>query len=148
MLSPKSQGLFKRAVMQSGSCLNPWSSHLTSSNHLQLVNDLAKKLGELPQNENDLIKFLKQVDPIWLVNESVGPIYTAGSTIKNVDLMWGPIVEDADAKDAILTKTPHEYLYDTSIKQNIDTFHGFNSAVRENMFNVLFTYLQNCFFFF
>lgn len=39
-LAPKSQGLFKRAIMQSGSVMNPWVIHSTSD-HL----DYAYKIG-------------------------------------------------------------------------------------------------------
>lgn len=42
VLSPKSQGLFKRAIMQSGSALNIWASH-TKSDHL----DFTYKLGKV-----------------------------------------------------------------------------------------------------
>lgn len=128
VLSPKSHGLFKRAIMQSGTSLNIWSSYLTSSNHLNVINELAKKYCVDPKNHFDLKTFLKDVDPIWLVNETVNPIYTAGSAIKSVEILWGPIVEVSDAKDAILTKPPYEYLLDTS-SNHIDTLFGFNSAV-------------------
>lgn len=39
VLSPKSQGLFKRAIMQSGSVLNPWASY-RKSDHLEIITTL------------------------------------------------------------------------------------------------------------
>lgn len=43
VLSPKSEGLFKRAIMQSGSASSPWASY-SKSDHLDYVYDLGSIL--------------------------------------------------------------------------------------------------------
>lgn len=114
-LAPKSKGLFKRAIMQSGSIINPWATYF-KSDHLDIVQGLgtyidihlmldtirtkfnillstAKRFGHSPASTDDLLGFLLRVDASLLIDASLYNIYVPGSDRKESILMWGPIVE-------------------------------------------------------
>ncbi|XP_047106428.1 esterase FE4-like [Schistocerca piceifrons] len=64
MMSPKSKGLFKRAIAQSGSALCPWSF---SKNATDRTYRYTSYLGHDAQNSSDLMEFLMTVDAAALV---------------------------------------------------------------------------------
>lgn len=64
ILSPMSKGLFHKAILQSGSSLNPWAR---TRNPKKLVANLVKKLEITTEDPKQLIKDLQSVDAEKLV---------------------------------------------------------------------------------
>lgn len=68
MMSPKSTGLFKRAIMQSGSAVAPWA---LSKRHLEAAQHAGETLGCLDTSKNDvLLRCLQAADAKQLVELS------------------------------------------------------------------------------
>lgn len=59
MLSKASEGLFHKAILQSGSCLNPWAR---TNDPVQLAYDLCKNLGQNFDNVNNVLEYLQNID--------------------------------------------------------------------------------------
>ncbi|GLG95960.1 Esterase FE4 precursor, putative [Gryllus bimaculatus] len=66
LLSPMSQGLFHKAILQSGCALNPWASSVQSQ---ELTFKLARELGSDASNAQELLSFLRSVPARDLVEK-------------------------------------------------------------------------------
>ncbi|VVC34998.1 Hypothetical protein CINCED_3A008558 [Cinara cedri] len=67
ILSPSSKGLFQRAIMQSGSMFNTWALNLK---HREEAFNFAKKLGCEEDDPTEIIKYLKNVSAVNLLEAS------------------------------------------------------------------------------
>ncbi|KAM6930374.1 bile salt-activated lipase-like [Xenentodon cancila] len=63
MLSPYSKGLFRRAITQGGVALSPWA---LQKNPMALTKKIARKVGCLRTDEDEMIACLKMSDPVGL----------------------------------------------------------------------------------
>lgn len=68
MLSPKSKGLFSRAIRQSGSALNYWTMYRQSKEQARYF---AKQLNCPVDNSKDMVKCLKELDASTLVQPHI-----------------------------------------------------------------------------
>lgn len=94
LLMPASRNLFKRAILASGSVLNPWSYN--RRNHTEyLVRLLAqeKSVSEESVTLNDIIDWIKTTDGPTIGIKTFAPVYTSGKNIKEVALLWAPVIE-------------------------------------------------------
>lgn len=94
MLIPAARNLFQRAIASSGSMLNPWS--YSKKNHTQIVGKLVARDKGIPENDvsiNDIIDWLSTVDGAKFGEETFSPVYTSGKSIKEIDLVWAPVIE-------------------------------------------------------
>ncbi|XP_026668996.1 bile salt-activated lipase-like [Ceratina calcarata] len=64
-ISPLAEGLFHKAIAQSGVAVNPWAC--TTLEPKLRVYQLAAKLGEHSIVPENVIKFLQTVDPVKLI---------------------------------------------------------------------------------
>lgn len=108
ILSPKSKGLFHKAILQSGSCLNYWT---LNNDSMKLATLLAERLGYKGSLENkiDLNNFLLNIPGATLTTSAtqIAENWTA------VGLFFGfvPIIEkDFGNGDAFLTEKPYRLL--------------------------------------
>ncbi|XP_049855656.1 esterase FE4-like [Schistocerca gregaria] len=101
MMSPKSKGLFKRAIAQSGSALCPWSF---SKNATDRTYRYTSYLGHDAQNSSDLMEFLMTVDAAALV-EARYPALNQEDRLSTLICVWAPHVEP-EHEDAFLTEEP------------------------------------------
>lgn len=59
-------GLFHKAIMQSGTCMNPWASQRTPKKYaLQLCEALGRKIT----NSREIVEFLRTIDCQKLIEE-------------------------------------------------------------------------------
>lgn len=73
MLSPESQKLFKDAIVISGTAEHFWSIS-EQNDHLQRMYNIAREMKQPKQTYEELVDFLKTVDPIELVRHSVSTV--------------------------------------------------------------------------
>ncbi|CAG2067024.1 unnamed protein product, partial [Timema podura] len=69
VLSPMSQGLFQRAISESGSALNPWAFHLNTQPY---AFNLGSKLGLNTIDAQELATFLRSQPATNLINNLGG----------------------------------------------------------------------------
>lgn len=107
MLSPLSKGLFHKAILESGSTLNPWARNRNPS---QLVKKLKTVLGLTINDSIELIQHLQSLDVDALV-KSVNKIIDE-TAIKASELFgFAPVIEKTFPNvDAFLTAEPLEIL--------------------------------------
>lgn len=94
LLLPASRNLFKRAIMASGCVLNPWSYN--RKNHTQMLKQLLAQERSIPEESitlNDIIEWIKTVDGKKFGVRTFAPVYTSGKSIKEVELLWAPVIE-------------------------------------------------------
>ncbi|XP_046991109.1 esterase FE4-like [Schistocerca americana] len=101
VLSPKSKGLFKRAIAQSGSALSPWAF---DKNATDRTYRFVSYLGYDAQNSSDLMQFLMMVNASELVKASLPALSDEDHTSTFV-CVWVPHVEP-ESEDAFLTEEP------------------------------------------
>uniref|UniRef100_A0A3B3D3U0 Carboxylic ester hydrolase n=1 Tax=Oryzias melastigma TaxID=30732 RepID=A0A3B3D3U0_ORYME len=63
MLSPYSRGLFRRAISQSGVALSPWA---LQRNPIKVTKKIARKVGCLKTDVDEMVTCLKMSDPVEL----------------------------------------------------------------------------------
>ncbi|XP_038219764.1 esterase FE4-like [Zerene cesonia] len=73
LVSPMSKGLFKRAIMQSGTSLCPWAQTYGARDRAIL---LARELGCECKNDKEIFEFFKNQPAINLVNKKVQITFT------------------------------------------------------------------------
>lgn len=71
MMSPLSKHLFQRAILLSGSALNPYLP--AKDEHTAIMKNVAECLNYTIRNQNDLIEFLQQIDGKLLYNRTYFP---------------------------------------------------------------------------
>lgn len=70
MMSPMANGLFKRSIIQSGSCISNWANQSNPiDNALKLAQDLGLKTSRL----EDVARFLREVSVEDLINKTYAP---------------------------------------------------------------------------
>lgn len=74
--------------------LNPWA--LTRKNHTEYLRTL---IGEEKQkraddvNLEEIIEYLKNVNGHHFGEKTFAPVYESGKSIKEIDLLWAPVIE-------------------------------------------------------
>lgn len=74
--------------------LNPWA--LTRKNHTEYLRAL---IGEEKQkrpddvNLDEIIEYLKNVNGNDFGEKTFAPVYESGKSIKEIDLLWAPVIE-------------------------------------------------------
>ncbi|CAB1431751.1 unnamed protein product [Pleuronectes platessa] len=63
MLSPYNKGLFRRAISQCGVALSPWA---LQTNPMSLTRKIARRVGCLRSDEDEMLTCLKMSDPVGL----------------------------------------------------------------------------------
>lgn len=93
-LLPHTYGLYQRAIASSGSIFNPWS--LSTKNHTQIIQQLIANEQNLPLDAIDapkMIEYLGAVDGTLFGEQTFGQVYESGSSVKEINLVWAPVVE-------------------------------------------------------
>ncbi|RVE46156.1 hypothetical protein evm_009230 [Chilo suppressalis] len=91
LISEMSEGLFNKAICQSGVCLNDWSYNLYAR---QRAFQLGNMLGKKTVDENELLDFLKGVPVSNLVNIKLPPLEGEDMDLSD-GLLFGPVIEKA-----------------------------------------------------
>lgn len=94
ILSPASRNLFQRAIIESGSVLNPWS--LNSCNHSELVVKVVakeKSKSEKDVTQDDIASTLKTIDASRFGLETFQPLYVPGDKSKALKTYFAPTIE-------------------------------------------------------
>ncbi|XP_076381751.1 juvenile hormone esterase-like [Megalopta genalis] len=118
MLSKKSQGLFKKVIMQSGTPLCQWAYH-TPAKALENARSLGSLLGYEGETTEGLLQFLRSVPARRMVDEADKVDFEAlpfRPTIENVKITKG---------DAFLTECPIE-IYESGKFTAAPTLMGYN----------------------
>ncbi|KAH8356329.1 hypothetical protein KR084_002378 [Drosophila pseudotakahashii] len=133
LLSPQANGLFQRAISQSGSALNPWSMAASSS---QRAARLAANLGYVgANNTEDILDFLRRVPAMKLV-EAAPTTITAEDQRNNIGLPFVPVVEGYWNQDSqeeqfleqpFLTQHPSDMYHSQNFNSDVAYMTGYNT---------------------
>lgn len=121
LISPMSKNLFQKAIMQSGSSLNPWA---LTKDHQSHARKLASSL-EIVEDSQDLLEQLQKADLQKIV--LIGFTMLAGQPLRGEVYAFTPVVEKVFPNvQAFLTSDPKDLLRSGSI-MNVPTITGFCS---------------------
>lgn len=126
-LIPQAQNLFQRAIISSGSILNPWSR--SAHNHTEIISKVIAQEKGINENDvgiDDIIEWLRTTDGSHIGSQTFFKVYECGQNVKQIDLKWAPVMESEHDVDAIFTKPIESYMQETT---DIDTLFGYTSAV-------------------
>ncbi|XP_026315291.1 juvenile hormone esterase-like isoform X2 [Hyposmocoma kahamanoa] len=90
LISKMSEGLFNKAIFQSGVCLSDWSYDLNARNR---AFQLGKLLGKETEDPTELSEFLRSIPASSLVKISLPT-----EVINNIEdvILWRPVIEKSD----------------------------------------------------
>lgn len=74
--------------------LNPWA--YTRKNHTTYLRSLVGEEKSKHKDEvtlNDIIDYLKSIDGNHFGEKTFAPVYESGKSIKEIDLLWAPVIE-------------------------------------------------------
>ncbi|GBP60485.1 Venom carboxylesterase-6 [Eumeta japonica] len=112
LLSPMSQGLFQKAICQSGVCLNEWSHNPYA---LRRAIQLGKFLGKDTEDADELLKFLRLQPPTSLVRIKLPKLESIPDDLAN-GILFGPVTEKCGPEtEKFISKTPTELLKEGKI---------------------------------
>ncbi|CAL8137610.1 unnamed protein product [Orchesella dallaii] len=120
MLSPKSKGLFHRAVSHSGTIQSPWAiSHSGKEQALRLA-----KILDCPVNDSHAsLDCLKKKDVNKIVEVHSESLYFLHDPLS----VFKPTVEEIDDDDAFLTQDPLELMKAGNVTTRVPWIIGVNS---------------------
>ncbi|XP_054273063.1 esterase FE4-like isoform X1 [Macrosteles quadrilineatus] len=101
MLSPKSQGLFHKAISQSGTALCPWAIS-TAARHRELAAQLAQLTGCSFTSSQELVDCLRALP----AQDIVGTLKHFIVWDMDPVVLFNPAVEPEEVEDAFLTSNP------------------------------------------
>lgn len=120
LMSPLAKGLFTKAILESGTSLNEWSSQSDPVG-------TAFKLGELLElktdNKDELHKFFMDIDAKKLVMAATNPTLNVGN-----EIAFSPVVEQVFTEGgAFLTESPKD-AFTAGKFEKVPTITGFTSS--------------------
>lgn len=136
LLSPLSEGLFHRAISESGSALNPWSLGESSPNRaIRLAHNLG--YDGTSNDTEEILDFLKRMPAMRLVDAAPTTL-TEEDFRNNIGLPFVPVVEgywntNQDKQDHIfheppfITESPQELYKKHKFHKNIPYLTGYNT---------------------
>lgn len=155
VLSPASQNLFRRAIIEGASALNPWSTN--SCNHTKIAASIVAKEKSKQEKDvslNDVISTLKTIDAKQLASKTFEPLRVFGQKTKELHTVWAPVVESEYYIDKVYidksannynflgAANPNAFLNDSlenywTKSKNIDTLFGYTSGVSFNLSHMI-----------
>lgn len=100
MLSPASEGLFHRAIIQSGSALNPWACVPRTN----VAERLARKLGWTGTDNYSLLSFLQQASAKAIVENQ--DVATVSEKLEGGPYGFVPVIEPYITKTSFIVTDP------------------------------------------
>lgn len=113
LLSDMTRGLFKQAILESGSSLMPC---LVQPNPYPQAQKLAEKLNITYTNTKDLIEKLQAV-PFEAIRSVESPLFSMGFPWALDSFEFAPSVEPKDTKNAFLTESPIKRFVDGNFRK-------------------------------
>ncbi|CAG9119587.1 unnamed protein product [Plutella xylostella] len=92
LVSKMSEGLFSKAICQSGVCLNEWSYNLYAR---QRAFQLGKQLGKDTEDPDELLEFLRSLPATSLTNIKLPPLPNVFYDLCD-GILFGPVVEKTE----------------------------------------------------
>ncbi|KAL0831191.1 hypothetical protein ABMA28_002050 [Loxostege sticticalis] len=104
LVSKMSEGLFNKAICQSGVCLSDWSYNLYPR---QRAFQLGKLLGKETEDEKELLDFLKSLPATALIQIKLPPLHIDVKRDMTDSITFGPVIEKKYSKvEAFVTEAP------------------------------------------
>lgn len=100
-ISPMSQDLFQKAIMQSGVSTNPWA--VLTKDVKKYAEDLAADLGKETTDPHELIEFLRTIEPLKLADAQQKLLVKKGSFV--LLSLFGPTV-DSKSSNSFMPQHP------------------------------------------
>nr|CAD7412216.1 unnamed protein product [Timema cristinae] len=133
ILSPLSSGLFKRAIAQSGSAINPWA---LSTDPNERAFRLGQSLGYNGTDRQELVDFLRSV-PVGDIIDHQSQIVTEEEYVRELVVLFVPSVESevVDGEEVFLPDHPYTMLQKGEFN-NVPLITGANSRETKRMTDV------------
>ncbi|XP_062123471.1 esterase B1-like [Drosophila sulfurigaster albostrigata] len=103
MLTDQTQGLFHRAILQSGSAIAPWAYNGDITHRAYTIAKLAGYKGD--NNDKDVLQFLKNAKAGDLIRVE-GNVLTQQERANNVMLAFAPCLEPFATPECVVPKHP------------------------------------------
>ncbi|XP_005175160.3 esterase B1 isoform X1 [Musca domestica] len=105
-LTPRTKGLFHKAIAQSGTALCPW----VISNPTNWAYRLACQIGyKGNNNDKEVYRYLAKQSPSRLVAKDTS-LLTKEEQFNHLLFAFGPVIEPYDSEDCVINKPIKEYL--------------------------------------
>lgn len=125
LISKMSQGLFDKAICQSGVCLSDWSYSLYARKR---AFQLGKLLGKETKDENELLQFLKDAPTLCLVKIKLPPLSITSKRDITDGLTFVPVIEKVDlAVEKFICEPPPDLVRKGQIS-NVPLILGYTSG--------------------
>ncbi|XP_015837950.1 esterase FE4 isoform X2 [Tribolium castaneum] len=128
LLNPHSQDLFQGAILESGSCLSPWSYQRNSRNIAFATAAILNSTFETNNDSQALLEFLQNVDAQELdaaAQKYLNKVSTPWDYDVSQGCVWAPVIEPKNP-DAFLTKKMYGLVKAGNIAK-VPILMGFNS---------------------
>lgn len=124
LTSKMSEGLFNKAICQSGVCLNEWGYNLYAKKR---AFQLGKLLGKETTDEVELLDFLNQLPASSLVNIRLPALDVEHRDIAD-SIYFGPVIEKSNLKvEKFITEPPFESMKSGRVA-DVPIIVGYTSA--------------------
>lgn len=124
MLSPMSQGLFNKAIAQSGTCLPYWA---TAHKPVERALRSGQALGKDTKDVNELLQFLRSVPALDLARMTV-KTRTKDEKIRGLPIYFTPTIEKKfEGQEQFLTEEPIDLILAGKVSK-VPLLMGYNSA--------------------
>ncbi|KAJ6641686.1 Thimet oligopeptidase [Pseudolycoriella hygida] len=126
VLSSETNSLFQRAIHMSGSAISYWARYVPGS-HKEQMFAMANSTGTSLRSDEDLTTFLQNVDAEYFLKNFETTIAVGAVPRKELELLWGPVIEGKTANNQFIQMNPEDILGD-KFNGKIDTMFGITSA--------------------
>ncbi|VVC93880.1 unnamed protein product, partial [Leptidea sinapis] len=119
LLYEQAKGLFRRAILESGSILIPVSF---GENPLDDARNFVSKLGSTATDPFEILKFMEERDATEIIK---GSFVNTKNDIKR-PYIFKPCAEDPQSQSAFITTSPRKLLKSAKLDPDVDVIIGFN----------------------
>ena len=131
LISPMSQGLFQRAILQSGTALNPSWGLITPEHAVQFANQAYELLG--CDQEQDILSCMQSKE-ISTIFESLTSLTDIAATV------WGPVPDSGFTSEPFLPGDPETLMASGDFHKDIEMIIGTNAD--EGLLNLISAILE------
>ncbi|KAG6453074.1 esterase FE4 isoform X2 [Manduca sexta] len=124
LVSDMSNGLFDKAICQSGVCLNEWFYNIYAR---ERAFQLGKLLGIDTEDDNELLNFLRNVPSSSLVNITLPPLDANNFDLTD-NIIFGPVVEKTSLNVKKFLRYPPPYFVRKGHMADVPIILGYTSG--------------------
>ncbi|KAJ8970723.1 hypothetical protein NQ317_018757 [Molorchus minor] len=125
LISKKSSGLFRAAILESGTGIASWSHQLFAKYYAYQLGSAINSNFTSDNTSEELLQLLQQASPAEIINTTVAVIPELGIGLGN-SLIWTPVIDNDDVNDKFVDGPMEDNMEKGNFNQ-VPTLIGFNS---------------------